>query len=53
MKRDAVVFLVSGTFFGLLVGFAAIVVVSLLTKPPPQEVQRLVENVRYPNLHQI
>ena len=41
---------ISSGIFGLPVGFAAIVVVSLLTKPPPEAVQRLVENVRYPNL---
>ncbi|MFA6314133.1 MAG: sodium:solute symporter family protein [Sterolibacterium sp.] len=44
---------ISSGIFGLPVGFAAIVIVSLLTKSPPDEVQRLVENVRYPNLQEI
>ncbi len=41
---------ISSGIFGLPVGFAAIVIVSLLTKPPTEEVRRLVENVRYPHL---
>jgi cation/acetate symporter len=36
--------------FGVPVGIITIIVVSLLTSPPPQEVQELVEHVRYPNL---
>jgi cation/acetate symporter len=31
------------------VGFAVIIIVSLLTKAPEQEVQDLVENVRFPS----
>jgi len=31
-------------------GFAVIIVVSLLTAPPKQETQELVEHVRYPDL---
>jgi len=41
---------ISSGIFGLPVGFAAIIIVSLLTRPPPEEVKRLVENVRYPDL---
>ncbi len=41
---------ISCGIFGLPAGFAAIIVVSLLTKPPPEEVRRLVESVRYPSL---
>ena len=36
--------------FGVPLGFAVILVVSLLTPPPRPEVQALVEHVRYPNL---
>jgi len=36
--------------FGLPVGFAAIVVVSLLTKPPGAAERRFVDSVRYPQL---
>jgi cation/acetate symporter len=32
------------------VGFAVIVLLSLVTPPPSRETQRLVENLRYPNL---
>jgi len=32
------------------VGFVVIVVLSLVTPRPSREIQRLVENVRYPNL---
>ncbi len=41
---------VSAGMFGLPVGLATIWIVSLLTSPPPKEVQELVEHVRYPNL---
>jgi cation/acetate symporter len=41
---------VSAGMFGLPVGLVTIWVVSLLTSPPPQEVQELVEHVRYPHL---
>ncbi len=36
--------------FGVPLGFAVIIVVSLLTPAPKAEVQELVEHVRYPNL---
>jgi len=42
---------ISSGIFGLPLGFAAIVLVSLLTKTPGQEVQRLLEDVRYPQMH--
>jgi cation/acetate symporter len=32
-------------------GFAVIIIVSLLTKAPSAETQELVEHVRYPNLN--
>ncbi len=41
---------VSAGMFGLPVGLATIIIVSLLTSPPPKEVQELVEHVRYPHL---
>jgi cation/acetate symporter len=36
--------------FGVPLGFAVIIIVSLLTPAPKAEVQELVEHVRYPNL---
>lgn len=36
--------------FGVPLGFIVIVLVSLLTPPPPQEIQELVDFVRYPQL---
>ncbi|HXH03885.1 MAG TPA: sodium:solute symporter family protein [Candidatus Competibacteraceae bacterium] len=36
--------------FGIPAGFLTIIVVSLLTKAPDQEVQALIHSVRYPNL---
>jgi len=36
--------------FGVPLGFAVIVLVSLITPAPSQKIQELVENVRYPNL---
>ncbi len=36
--------------FGVPIGFAVIVVVSLITKPPKIEVQELVHKIRYPEL---
>ncbi len=36
--------------FGVPLGFAVIIIVSLLTKAPDQKIQELVEHVRYPNL---
>ncbi|RVT54206.1 sodium:solute symporter family protein [Rubrivivax albus] len=41
---------IAAGLFGVPLGFAVIVVVSLLTPPPRPEVQALVEHVRYPNL---
>lgn len=41
---------VSAGVFGVLLGFATIVVVSLLTRPPAQDIQDLVDFVRYPRL---
>ena len=41
---------ISSGVFGTLVGIVVIVVVSLLTKPPPEEIQRFVDYVRYPRL---
>ena len=37
--------------FGVALGFAVIVVVSLITPPPKDEVRELVEHVRYPSLN--
>ncbi len=39
---------IASAIFGLPVGFLTIWIVSLLTAPPPQEVQDLVTSVRYP-----
>jgi cation/acetate symporter len=36
--------------FGVPVGIAVIVIVSLLTKAPDQDTQELVEHVRYPQI---
>jgi cation/acetate symporter len=41
---------ISAGFFGVPVGIAAMIIVSLLTPPPDQHTQELVEHVRYPNL---
>ncbi|TSE25833.1 Cation/acetate symporter ActP [Tepidimonas sediminis] len=41
---------ISAGIFGVPVGFAVIIVVSLLTPAPKREIQELVEHVRYPNL---
>ena len=41
---------VSAGMFGLPVSMITIFLVSLLTPPPPKEVQELVEHIRYPNL---
>jgi cation/acetate symporter len=41
---------IASGIFGLPFGFALIVIVSLLTPAPEDEVQQLVENVRYPYL---
>jgi cation/acetate symporter len=39
---------ISAGVFGVPLGFAVIVAVSLLTRPPPQSVQDMVEGLRYP-----
>jgi cation/acetate symporter len=41
---------ISAGLFGVPIGIAVIVVVSLLTRPPKPETQELVEHVRYPDL---
>ncbi len=42
---------ISAGLFGVPVGIAVIIIVSLLTAPPKQETQDLVEHVRYPDLN--
>jgi cation/acetate symporter len=42
---------ISAGVFGVPVGFAVIIIVSLLTPAPSAETQELVEHVRYPNLN--
>ncbi len=42
---------ISAGLFGVPLGFATIIVVSLLTKAPSRETQELVEHVRYPDLN--
>jgi cation/acetate symporter len=41
---------ISGGIFGMSVGFAGVIIGSLLTAAPSKEVQELVDHVRYPNL---
>ena len=41
---------ISAGLFGVPVGFAVIIIVSLLTPAPRKDTQELVEHVRYPNL---
>jgi cation/acetate symporter len=41
---------ISAGVFGVPLGFAVIVLVSLITPAPSRETQELVEHVRYPNL---
>jgi cation/acetate symporter len=41
---------ISAGIFGVPLGFAVIIVVSLLTKAPDQKTQELIEHVRYPHL---
>ena len=41
---------ISAGLFGVPIGFAVIVIVSLLTGPPRKDTQDLVEHVRYPDL---
>jgi cation/acetate symporter len=41
---------ISAGIFGVPLGFAVIIIVSLLTPAPRSDIQELVEHVRYPNL---
>ncbi|MGV8804208.1 MAG: sodium:solute symporter family protein [Polaromonas sp.] len=41
---------ISAGLFGVPVGFVVIVLISLLTRPPPESVQQLVEYIRYPDV---
>jgi cation/acetate symporter len=41
---------ISAGVFGLPIGVLTIIIVSMLTSPPDQKTQELVEHVRYPNL---
>jgi cation/acetate symporter len=41
---------ISAGVFGVPLGFAVIIIVSLLTPAPKPEIQELVEHVRYPNI---
>jgi cation/acetate symporter len=41
---------ISSGIFGVSAGFVGVIVGSLLTAPPPQDVQELVDHVRYPKL---
>ena len=41
---------ISAGVFGVPLGFAVIVLLTLVTRAPSREVQAMVENVRYPNL---
>ena len=42
---------ISAGVFGVPLGFVTIFVVSLLTPPPPQAIQDLVDYVRYPHMN--
>jgi len=41
---------ISAGIFGVPLGFAVIIIVSLITPAPKAEIQELIEHVRYPNL---
>jgi cation/acetate symporter len=41
---------ISAGLFGVPVGFAVIILVSLITKPPTQDIQAFVDYIRYPDL---
>ena len=41
---------ISAGVFGVPLGFAVIIIVSLLTPAPSKDVQELVEHVRYPSV---
>ena len=42
---------ISAGVFGVPLGFAVIIIVSRVTPAPKQEIQELIEHVRYPNLN--
>ena len=44
---------IAAGFFGVPVGFAVIVLVSLVTRPPSKKAQKLVEYIRYPDLRSL
>ena len=44
---------IASGIFGLPVGFATLIVVSLLTKAPGPEVQHFIDEVRYPRLPRV
>jgi cation/acetate symporter len=41
---------ISAGLFGVPLGFAVIIIVSMLTKAPGKDIQDLVEHVRFPSL---
>jgi len=41
---------ISSGIFGISAGFIVLIVVSLVTKPSPREVEELIDHVRYPSL---
>jgi cation/acetate symporter len=41
---------ISAGVFGMLAGFAGVILGSLLTAAPGKEIQDMVDHVRYPNL---
>ncbi|CAG0976928.1 Cation/acetate symporter ActP [Burkholderiales bacterium] len=41
---------ISAGIFGIPAGFLGVIIGSLISAPPPKEVQELVDHVRYPNL---
>jgi cation/acetate symporter len=41
---------VSASIFGIPLGFLTVIIVSLMTKEPSQEIKDMVEDLRYPNL---
>ncbi len=42
---------ISAGLFGVPIGFAVIIIVSLMTPAPRRDTQELVEHVRYPDLN--
>jgi len=49
-KARSIVEPISAGVFGVPLGFAVIILVSLFTAAPNKQVQELIEHVRYPNL---